>query len=159
MKGFTLIELLVVVVIITIITLGGYENIVGFQKGVVLDQTTSEFVNTLRHARNKSISGEIEEGKTHANYDEDFLPRYGVGVDATQDKYYLFVNYQEAGVESTVIQEEYELSQPLEISPDTQVYFERITGNSAAASITITDIKSAETRTISITSAGEIEEI
>lgn len=127
-KGFTLIELVIVVAILAILSIFSIINITNFQKSAEIESTARELSSSLESARSKSISGQINEGKTAGYYDPDYLPVYGIKIES--DKYSLTSKYRLAGstTDTIEVQETLSLDSSLTLSPSTQIDFARRTG-------------------------------
>jgi prepilin-type N-terminal cleavage/methylation domain-containing protein len=101
-KGFTLLEVVVVIVIITILSLIGVNSVNTFRQEAVMDSTVNEFVALLKTAKNKSMAGEIPEGRDTDKFSTDGLPIYGVEVKS--GTYYLTRSYIYDGISVTECQ-------------------------------------------------------
>ena len=144
MKGFTLLEVVVVVAIIAIVSLIGVNNFVSFQKDAVLDQTADEFVSLIESARTKSISGELLEGETTAEFKE-------ITVDEayqifTGDKDYLFIDvrsedeYNSGHIEGAIHIPVSEIESRLNEIPKDKLVIVYCNGSSCSRSSTAADI-------------------
>ena len=146
-RGISLIELLVVVAILIILTVLSFRAFVFFQKESDLTNYTEEIINTLRLARNKTLSSEES-----SNY----------GVHFETNKYVLFKgrDYNPSATDNRV----YNLSPRMEIydislsGGGSDVVFEKILGNTSQSGTVSLRLKNdlTKTNTISISSNGQI---
>lgn len=154
MRGFTLIETVVVVAILAILAFFSVENIINFQKSSLLDASANEFASTLKLAAGKSRAGEIPEGKSVEDFEEDGFPEYGVLVQSSG--YSLFADYTLFGeVEKTRdIFEAFSLGLIHTVEPETEISFSRITGETNSTAFTLRQVQGGQIRRIIVSNEG-----
>lgn len=150
-KGITIIEVLVSITIITILSSGTYFGIIEFQRNTLLDSTAEEFASTIETARSMSISGLAISETTVDDYEGDFLPYYGIKVEA--DKYSLFTTYRKIGENTDTIEVVNSNTIPDDMAFFNQgeIYFARRSGvESGVNTFTINRKNSTSSRQITI---------
>jgi prepilin-type N-terminal cleavage/methylation domain-containing protein len=157
MRGFTLIELILTVSIIAFLSLIGITRFNQLRQDSVMNSTVDEFISQVRSARNMSMAGEVLEGETIDDFEEDGLPLYGVSV--TTGSYELYRDYIAKGdtVETRQSIAATNLNSDMTISGSTEVEFERISGDTAGASFIFEKAGIAEKKQVDITSDGVIK--
>ena len=157
--GFTLIEALVVLAIISLISVVGVISIINFQKDTVMDSAASELVSALKTAKNKSQSGELPTATDLDDYEEDYLPWYG--VRSASGGYAIFVNYRLVGDTSDTSGDvvNFKITSGISLTLPN-ITFDRLTGkNNGAQNIVLTykaGTPQSVTRTISLSESGVI---
>ncbi len=161
MKGVTLLELLIVIAIIATLSLIGTNSINSFKKEAVLDNTANELVSEIRIARSKSMNGEVFNGEKEDDFDPNdpnSLPEYGINI--LSDRYELIRKCVKAGgilcrggdpdEDEPPIEKNF-IDDGLMLSPEEELYFQRITGRMNAKTIELREKKGGGGRRISIT--------
>ena len=146
-KGFSLLELLMVITIFIILSVVGSASYRNYNKSVELGAFSQAMSGNMRYVRSKAMIGE-----------GGF--KWGVHfVNSTNDYYELFstpTTYVDAG---KVITETDYLPKSITFSDPTEgntkdVIFDKISGNSTTASVSI--VSESVTQTINITSIGTV---
>ncbi len=145
-RGFTLLELLItmsVLVILSVAAIGDYSSYAGNSQ---LDAAAKGILFDLRNARERALNG------------ESFL-HWGIHFDGTNNNYQIFsspTNYADAG--TVILSTTYLTSNVIFTTPASgvtlDIIFNRISGATSAASITIS--RQGSTRTVNVSAIGTI---
>ena len=140
-KGFTLIELLIVMTVIAIITLIAAGISVGFFSRNQLADQSEQLISVLRVAQSRTVAG-YADGSW--------------GVHLTSSTYTLFQGANYAG-RSTAYDEVHTLPEGITASGLSDVIFTIRTGETSnTGTITLTDVASGITKTITINANGRV---
>jgi len=154
-QGFTLIEALVVLAVIALISVVGVINILAFQKDAVMDSAANEIQSALKTAKNKSQSGELPAGASLSDYEEGYLPWYG--VRSASGGYSIFVEYRLKSAGSDVTSNTVNFKIPSGITLTMpNITYERLTGKNNGANDIVLTYKTGEMRKVTVTQSGVI---
>lgn len=157
MRGFSLIELILTISIIAFLSLIGMTKFNQLRQDSAINSAVDEFISEVRSSRNMSMSGEVLEGESIADFEEDGLPAYGVSVSA--NSYELYRDFIAKGdtLETREFLSTTNLDSDISISGSSEVEFERISGDTAGASFVFEKLGVAEKKQVDISSDGVIK--